>query len=94
MQWTVGIPLAMTAVFGGAFFTNEWSHGAMAESIGVGHHHMFDFGGLHCVSHTDEVRGDAHLEHMHGSSPMPHAHCPGGSGMHEGRGGMTREAMG
>ena len=60
---------------------NEGTHGEIAEMMGLGHHHMTDYGGYHCASHTGEHGAD-HMEHMHGDHPMDHDDCPGGADMH------------
>ena len=61
---------------------NEGTHGGLAEMMGLGHHHMADYGGYHCASHDGED-GAEHMEHMHGEHPMDHSDCPGGSDMHD-----------
>ena len=66
---------------------NEASHGGLSEAMGLGHHHLADYGGYHCASH-DGPHADDHLRHMHGDHPMRHDDCPGGSGMHHMDGGM------
>jgi hypothetical protein len=77
---TVGLSLP----FGGGFLLNEWTHGAVSEAAGLGHHHAFDVGGYHCASHDDPAHAAMHRSHMHGEAPAPHDDCPGGSAMHGG----------
>lgn len=63
------LPLAVAATFGGGFLMNEWSHGGMAEAMGLGHHHMLDYGGVHCLPPDDGARLAAHMDPhapMHG----------------------------
>jgi hypothetical protein len=60
---------------------NEGTHGGLAETMGMGHHHLSDYGGYHCASH-EGPDGGMHMEHMHGDHPMDHEDCPGGAGMH------------
>lgn len=101
----LAVPLGLVAVLGTAFAANEWTHGAMAEAAGVGHRHMLDYGGYHCVDHADAPHADHHRAHMHGNATladaqgramfgnatMPHGACPGGPGMHDAAmsGGMS-----
>lgn len=84
------VPLAIAMAFGGMFVANEWSHGAMSEIMGVGHHHALDYGGYHCAGHNDTLHGQHHQAHMHGNQSMPHGGCPGGVGMHGQGGRMGR----
>lgn len=62
---------------------NEATHGGVSEMMGLGHHHMADYGGYHCASH-DGTHGHHHVEHMHNETRTAHEDCPGGSGMHGG----------
>lgn len=81
----IAIPTALTLLFGGSFVVNEWSHGGMSESLGLGHHHAFDYGGYHCAAHNDTRYGQDHADHMHvNGSVIPHSGCEGGAGMHQG----------
>lgn len=83
-QLLLAIPIVTTIAFGGGFVANEWSHGALSEAMGLGHHHMLDYGQHHCIPHDDPNHGPAHREHMHDpDEPRPHDECPG----HEGSGG-------
>lgn len=36
----LAVPLAVACVATGLFLVNEWSHGAVAEAAGLGHHHL------------------------------------------------------
>lgn len=82
MQALLVIPMVATALAGTGFLANEWSHGGLSEAMGMGHHHMLDFAGMHCAAHGDPALGAAHMAHMHGNASMPHDGCPGGPGMH------------
>lgn len=88
MHASLAAPLVLAALLGAATVSNEWSHGAMSEAMGFGHHHLLDAGGYHCVSHDDAALGAAHVAHMHGNASAgavhPHMNCPGGAGMHGG----------
>ncbi len=57
---------------------NEVTHGAWSESMGLGHHHLADYGDYHCADHESQ----AHMQHMHNGTVTDHAHCQGGAGMH------------
>ncbi|MFA5943085.1 MAG: hypothetical protein WC876_01320 [Candidatus Thermoplasmatota archaeon] len=57
---------------------NEVTHGAWSESMGLGHHHLADYGGYHCAAHESQ----AHMQHMHNGTFTDHQHCPGGVHMH------------
>jgi hypothetical protein len=46
-------PLLLTLVAGGGFAVNEWSHGGLSESLGLGHHHMLDYHDASCRKHGD-----------------------------------------
>lgn len=100
MNFGFAIPLTIALALGSGFLANEWSHGALSESVGAGHHHALDFGGYHCAAHDDEEQGAMHMAHMHeAGASMPHDGCPGGPGMHDhGNGNMTmdvaRDGMG
>lgn len=89
MQPNPLVPLVLTTLLGATGLANEWSHGAVSEAIGFGHHHLLDTGGYHCVSHADANQAARHQAHMHANatngSDHPHANCPGGASMH-GRG--------
>lgn len=84
MQLILAIPTGVSLVLAGGFFGNEWTHGGLSETWGLGHHHMFDYGGYHCTSHNDTVHPQHHYEHMHANGSRPHRHCPGSLGMHDG----------
>lgn len=68
---------------GAGFITNEVTHGGLAESFGMDHHHLADVGGYHCANHTSSM-GAQHAAHMHNGTmqDLDHAHCPGGYAMH------------
>lgn len=87
MQAVLALPVALAALFGTGFLANEWSHGAMSEAVGLGHHHVLDYGGYHCAGHGDAEHGAHHAAHMHGNASRPHQGC---AGMHAGNdaGGM------
>lgn len=78
------------AILATGFAANEMSHGAVAETMGVGHHHMLDYGGYHCAGVEDAEHWDHHVEHMHGgNATADHAGCGGNhQRMHDGYGGM------
>jgi hypothetical protein len=78
----LAMPVVLAAAFSGGFLVNEWSHGSLAETTGLGHHHMLDHGGHHCAAHDDAERAAYHVAHMHGSEPVAHAACTGGPAMH------------
>lgn len=88
------VPLGLAGLMTAGFAVNEWSHGGMAQTMGLGHHHMTDYGGYHCAMHDDADHAAHHLAHMHGNNTtMPHDGCPGGPAMHGahgGQGGMMR----
>jgi len=65
------------------FAANEMSHGAMAEALGMGHHHMTDQGGYHCAGPSD-AQWAQHVSHMHGNSTAFGDHCSNGH-MHQDR---------
>lgn len=75
MQLAIVIaPLIVASVAGGGFIVNEWSHGGLSEAMGMGHHHMLDYGRQHCAA----MNGDAiHMtqvpahEGAHGDAAMP-----------------------
>lgn len=101
----LAVPLGLAAVLGTAFAANEWTHGDVAGAMGLGHRHMLDYGGYHCVDHADVQHADHHRAHLHGNvtmadaqgaamfgtATMPHGSCPGGAAMHDGTmtGGMS-----
>ena len=92
MNASLLIPLVVAGLSGGGFVVNEWSHGEMAEAMGLGHHHMLDYDGVHCAAHNNATQGQMHAAHMHGNSSVPHDGCAGGAAMHGGAGdgGMMR----
>lgn len=73
--------LAILALAAVGTLANEGTHGGVAEGMGLGHHHMADYGGYHCASHSG-MHGSEHMAHMHGETHADHADCPGGSEMH------------
>lgn len=83
---TVALPalVGIALLSGGGFLLNEWTHGALSEATGLGHHHALDVGEYHCASHDDANHGADHMAHMHSRDDMPHDNCPGGAGMHMG----------
>lgn len=87
------LPVVLSLAFGGAFVANEWSHGGVARSMGMGHQHMLDYGGYHCVDHDDARHHERHMNHMHGNVTMPHDRCPGGGNMNRGMGSADRPMM-
>lgn len=50
MDLAFTLPIAVACIAGAGFAVNEWSHGAMAEAVGLGHHHALDHPGGHCVA--------------------------------------------
>lgn len=77
----VPLALGLAALLGAGFAGNEVSHGAMAEAMGLGHHHMMDYDGAHCAS-LDGPMAAQHVGHMHGGDwNATHAGC---GGMHHG----------
>ena len=90
------VPVVLATAFGGAFMVNEWSHGGLSEAVGLGHHHMLDYSGVHCAAHGGD-QAMAHAAHMHGAAPVAHDACPGGAAMHAQApaltGAMRPEAM-
>lgn len=60
--------LILAGVLALTFGANEISHGQVAETVGVDHHHMLDHGGYHCAAHDDAELREHHHEHMHGAS--------------------------
>ncbi len=83
LDLALAVPAALAVLFGAGFAANEVSHGAMSETMGLGHRHMMDMTGYHCVDHDASSMSHDHMQHMHGNnSTMPHENCPGGSGMH------------
>lgn len=85
--------LVVSGVAGAGFMANEMTHGGMAETMGMGHHHLADYGGYHCASH-DGSEGMHHMEHMHGENFTAHSGCNGGAPMHGDRmGGMQGGMM-
>jgi hypothetical protein len=87
------LPTILAGLFMAGFAGNEATHGGFAEAMGMGHRHMLDNGGYHCVDHDDPEHGPHHMEHMHGDEPMRHEMCPGGAGMHR-HNGMGGGMMG
>ena len=73
LDLALALPVAIACAAGAGFAVNEWSHGALAEAAGLGHHHALDAGGLHC---TGGGRAGAHLAHMHANA-TGHDGCPG-----------------
>ena len=77
------LPLLIASTFGGGFLVNEWSHGALSETVGLGHHHMLDYGGYHCSAYNATAYGD---HHMMGRPPQDlegqASGCAGYGGMH------------
>lgn len=67
------LPLLVALLLGGAFIVNEWSYGALSETMGVGRHHLLSRprpchghdDGLHGVTghHTDPGEGDGCSAH-------------------------------
>ncbi len=87
MMGVLALPISLAVAFGGLFVANEFGHGAVAETLGFGHHHMLDAGGYHCVDHNDPDQGPRHMEHMHNQTG-DHAH----GGCHDES--MTGDRMG
>lgn len=52
----LAIPLGIALLTGSGFILNEWSEGALAQTMGVGHHHM-STPHAHCGA-TDEFHGN------------------------------------
>ncbi len=87
--------LILAGVLALTFGANEISHGQVAESVGAGHQHMFDYDGYHCADHDDPDHRDQHYQHMHGAAYQngswmeghgpyhDHAACYGAFGGHE-----------
>lgn len=73
--------LALSAAAGFGMVGNEMTHGGFAETMGLGHHHAADFGGVHCASHAGTM-GASHTQHMHDGNFTAHGSCRGGAGMH------------
>lgn len=67
---SVVLPLAVALVVGASAVANEWSHGAVAEAAGFGHHHMLDAG-------DDHACGAHHANGTHAPDPCAH-HADGG----------------
>ena len=86
----VSIPL-IAAIAAGVMMTgfaaNEMSHGGFAESMGMGHHHMMDYGGYHCTGPEDTENWQDHVNHMHGKGAGEH--CRGGHMQMSGHQGMS-----
>lgn len=74
MDAMVVVPLVLALLAGGGFVLNEWSHGAMSETMGLEHRHLSDDGGWHC----GEGRARANATCAHPGA----AHAPMHGGMH------------
>ncbi|HEX9817157.1 MAG TPA: hypothetical protein VGB18_09270, partial [Candidatus Thermoplasmatota archaeon] len=59
MQPMILAPLIVTLVAGGGFVVNEWSHGGLSESMGMGHHHMLDYDDPSCEKHGPTGHGSS-----------------------------------
>ena len=77
----------LLGVSGIGVLANETTHGGFVDTIGLGHHHLADYGGYHCTSHRGDL-GERHIQHMHNETLSQHNACPGGATMH--KGGMMR----
>ena len=62
----LAIPLGIALLTGSGFILNEWSEGALAQTMGMGHHHM-SAPHVHCGA-MDGFRGNHSTmrESMHG----------------------------
>lgn len=72
----LAIPLSIALLTGSGFILNEWSEGALAQTMGLGHHHM-------SAPHTscaamDELHGD-HAT-MHGNMHETQDRCASSPG--------------
>ena len=90
------IAIIAAGMFMGGFAGNEFSHGGFAESMGMGHHHMTDYGGYHCADPSDDEHWADHVEHMHDGSVEFDEHCNGAHMTmdHEHIGGGMNDPMG
>lgn len=78
--------ITLSGILGAGFMANEATHGGMAEAMGMGHQHMFDYGGQHCTdaSHRGEHMDMQHMEGMamhdgRGSAWSMHENACGGA---------------
>ncbi len=90
------MPDAVLAVLAGitllascGIVTNEAGHGMLSEAMGMGHHHIADYGGYHCANHDTTPLGEQHMNHMHKQHTSTHNHCQGGKEMHRTHHPMT-----
>lgn len=77
--WAIAAAGLLLATFG----VNEVSHGAVSETVGLGHQHMTDVGGYHCTAHDHPDQADEHMAHMHGDAGNATAHHHGGPHNHQ-----------
>lgn len=66
--------LIAAGIMMGGFGANEASHGSLAEGMGLGHHHMSDYGGYHCAG-PDDAHWGQHVDHMHDGATESQDHC-------------------
>lgn len=79
MDALVAIPLTLALIAGSGFVLNEWSHGALSEMAGLGHHHLADDAAWHCArAASPEMNATAEACRMAG---MPHNAMHGGGMM-------------
>lgn len=74
MMQMMYVVMTAGAVMLGAAGANEMTHGGFAQAMGVGHHHMADYGGYHCAGPND-ADWARHVDHMHGGSTDFEDHC-------------------
>lgn len=79
MIWVIGASVLLLAGFG----ANEMTHGGVAGTMGLGHHHMLDYGGYHCADHHDDAVAGDHFEHMHSQAWNGSWNGTYGPGYHE-----------
>jgi hypothetical protein len=87
MSVLVWLPLGIALVMGGSFVVNEWSHGGLSETMGMGHHHMLDYGRQHCTDASGHVvhMTDMPAHHVHADAPRSESPgCVSGSPSMEG----------
>ncbi len=79
-------------LFTGLAAANEFSHGGLSETMGLGHRHMADYGGYHCAGPTD-AGWEQHMQHMQdthcGQAHMGGHGAPHHMGAGTGAGGRT-----
>ncbi|HLE97782.1 MAG TPA: hypothetical protein VI997_10465 [Candidatus Thermoplasmatota archaeon] len=78
MTMPLAVPIALTVLFGSGFLVNEWSHGALSEAMGLGHHHMTVIDRCHEDTATGGSGSAMPMDDPAAYAGARHAHCTEG----------------